>query len=313
MRSGAATGFVAALMLLAMLPAAAGLPAPADWERTVVRHASLAHPSHVLPGGDRLWVADVLADAVFEIDGLPPTHVTRRAPPSRRLASPHFLAWAPDGSLLATEGWGSALAALDAAGGWRRFTGRGEGFSAPHGVCVDDRGWIHVADSLHSRLVRFRNLDGEDWQEFADSAARVGYARQVVCAGGALYVANSYPDRPGIHAGSGGNVLRIDDWDSGEVAVELEFPGAHVTGVWPLDARHRLVSLWRTEEPLVLCRVDEQRCEPVPLGDEKLGIAYGIYFDPATRSGIVAFIGSESPGGEVRAGGLLRFRIGESP
>lgn len=298
-----------AALLLAVPHAGEG----ADPEYAPIRfiQGDLHNPSHVLPYRGA-YVATELLDstlAVFEDFALTGLRRIDTGAAGLRMWSPHFLAVAPGGGLLATEGWGTAVVELDSLSGrpWRRFSGIGKRFSAPHGICVGAGGWIYVADSLNSRLVRFRDMKGAGWEVFADRDRRIAYARQLVCDADGVWIANTYEDRPGLNPGRGANVLRIRDFRSGEAEVLVSLPGGRMTGLQPLPGGRVLLALWGPRNQLAVADLAGgavQRFAPTP---EAWGAPYGISRDPATGKLLVAYFGTEANGATRDPGGIAVY------
>ncbi|MCG6872412.1 MAG: hypothetical protein LJE84_08995 [Gammaproteobacteria bacterium] len=229
------------------------------------------------------------------------TDVQRLVPPGKPFAAPHFLAVHPRDGLLVSNGWGSSIVALPDLNGAAATVFSGpvnSRLTAPHGLCVDANGWIYVADSLNSRLVRFRNLAGRDWQVFADHQRQVAYGRQLVCRDDGLWLANSFEQRPGLNPGSGGTLLHIKDFASGEARVVARFD-EKLTGIAALNDNQWLVGLWRA--PPVVAVIDVRngttiRRITLPAA---CGVAYGISVLEDRQ--VVACLGTEAGG----AGGLV--------
>jgi len=264
------------------------------------------HPADVVRFAGKYVATELLSNRLAVFDDLAQRNLRYLDPAriGRHLQGPHYLATTPGGSLLLSDGWGVGIVELrDLAGnGWRHFSGVGRRMNAPHGVCASDDGWIYVGDSLNSRLVRFRDMDGKDWQVFADADRRVSYARQLVCAGSSVLVANSYEKRPGLNPGQGGNVLRIDDFASGRAAVVASVPDASVTALAQAPDGRLLLGLWGARPGLAIVSRDGRltRLAPTPAA---WGVPYGIHRDPASGQWMVAFFGwppeqpAPSPGG----------------
>lgn len=224
------------------------------------------------------------------------------------LKSPHFLAIAPDGGLLISDGWGSSIVEIDdlEGGHWREFKGVGKKFRAPHGICVDQDGWIYVGDSLNSRLVRFRDMQGHGWQVFPDRENRISYIRELVCRDGALLLSNSYENRPGLNPGHGSNILRITDFESGRAEIVSDLPDVNITGIQPLEGDRILVGLWGARRRLALVSPgDPDRTEFHRL---PLGTPYGMYFDPETHQVLVAHLGRLTQDPDRNIGGIAVYR-----
>lgn len=184
------------------------------------------HPTHAIEWNGKIIATELLADrlAVMNKDWVVESYI-------ENIDSPHFLAIAPNGALLVSEGWGSNIVSIDDLEGNGLL--RLGGFHAPHGVTYCN-GYIYIADSLNGRLVRVSDIQGANWDVFADYDHLVAYGRQLDCYDGVVYVANSYEPRPGLNPGQGGNVLRIANWDSGlvEEIVAKPFSLNGLMGSW---------------------------------------------------------------------------------
>jgi DNA-binding beta-propeller fold protein YncE len=310
-------GYRALARTLAWLLCAASIPAGAQPdgepryppERFVT--GTLSNPSHVIRYRDRYVATELLRStlAVFEdfsLEGLRRADTTGAG---LRMYSPHFLAVSPRGTLLVTEGWGTAVVELDSLAGdtWRRFSGKGKRFSAPHGICVDADGWIYVADSLNSRLVRFRDMTGEGWEVFADRDRRIAYGRQLVCDADGVWIANTYEDRPGLNPGKGANVLRIRDFRSGVAEVALALPDGRITGIHLLPERRLLLALWGPRNALALADLRSGEITRYASTPPQWGAPYGISRDPLTGKLLVAYFGTEADGVARDPGGIAVY------
>jgi hypothetical protein len=226
------------------------------------------------------------------------------------LASPHFMHILDDDSLLVSEGWGRSVVSVSlppAAPVLHRFNGPlGDTLRAPHGICRDAHGWIYVADSLNSRLVRFRDLQGSDWQVFPDNGQKVAYGRQLLCREDGIWLANSYEKREGLNPGRGSNVLRIRDFASGEVEQVVGFEDSNMTGLELIDGRWLLLGLWQANRLLMIDTRDTSRrwhIEP-PAGMH--GPPYGIFIDEQQHEVLVSYLGDIH--GKKQRGGFAVFR-----
>lgn len=220
---------------------------------------------------------------------------------------PHFLSLSPWGTLLVSNGTGMSIveiADLDGTG-WREFSGVEIPFNSPHGICIDDKGWIYVGDSLNSRIVRFRDMDGSGWEIFGDIDRRVAYSRQLAWHDGALWVSNSYEQRPGLNPGKGANVLRITDFSSGksEIVWQDKRDNVNITGILPLDDQ-LFVSVWGEFQLIIRLDLNTQKRTDVKGSNNALGIPYGLFYDPVSSAVIAAYFGNYGD----NKGGL--FKIG---
>lgn len=213
---------------------------------------------------------------------------------NKRFRAPHYMAISPWDTLLITDGWGKSvieLAELDGTG-WKAFDGPPQNrLHAPHGIAVDRKtGWIYVGDSLNSRIVRFKDMNGSGWQVFQDKDKKVAYSRQMIFKDGALWVSNSYENRKGLNPGQGANVLRIDDFDSGVATEVFETNQTNITGIYPLK-RYLIVGLWASGRRLVAKNLKTGDIKEIEGSRNRLGTPYGIYADPQSDRLIAVYFG----------------------
>jgi len=298
---------VAVSLSLAVAGSAADTPVDDPWR--FVRAPGLTHPSDIQFFGDRYFATDVYGNSIAFSETLEFEHsrVLQAGADEAHWRSPHHFAISPWGTLLFTEGWGSAVVeVIDAGSGqWRRFDGRDDGLRAPHGICVDGQGWIYVGDSLNSRLVRFRDMEGDGFEVFADRDRRIAYVRQLVCTEEGVWISNSYERREGLNPGEGGNVLLLEDFSSGLVREIVRVPDANLTGVLPLPDGRVLFAMWGQRQRLGIGDrdghwrfVDEPRAG--------LGVPYAIRRDPRSGDIVVVYLGTASADPDRRRpGGLL--------
>ena len=106
------------------------------------------------------------------------------------------IAFGPNGRLFISDGYGNArILEYNSKGQrvkqWGRAgTGPGE-FRQPHGIAVDDRGVIYVADRQNARLQRF-DLDGKYLGEWDD----LGRVTAVTFRDGALWIGTQFNNEP---------------------------------------------------------------------------------------------------------------------
>jgi len=106
------------------------------------------------------------------------------------------IAFGPNGRLFISDGYGNArILEYNSKGQrvkqWGRAgTGPGE-FRQPHGIAVDDRGVIYVADRLNARLQRF-DLDGKYLGEWDD----LGRVTAVTFRDSTLWIGTQFNNQP---------------------------------------------------------------------------------------------------------------------
>ena len=176
-----------------------------------------------------------------------------------------------------------------------RYTGPSDrALNAPHGIC-QRRGdsWIYVADSLNSRLLRFKNTNVPQWEIFPDIERLVSYGRQLLCLPDSVWLSNSYEDRDGLNPGIGSNILRIAEFKSGRLEVIASFPNVNITGLEVINGRWIIVGLWGDQNRLLMIDARGQH-NPVSIDSPESvpGPPYGFFYDKKSEQLLVAFIGN---------------------
>jgi hypothetical protein len=211
------------------------------------------------------------------------------------LRSPHFISASNKPGILFSEGWGSGIIHIPDTRDPEitRFSGPSQRrFSAPHGVCQARGGWIYVADSLNSRLVRYRQEDDRRFEVFADYDEMVGYGRQILCRDDGIWLSNSYERKEGINPGEGSNVLRITDFDSGRAEVVVKFKRANMTGIGIIDDRWLLIGLWSdTNQTLLVDLAGKEKMSRLPRPDSIPGPPYGITVNDVSNEIYISYPG----------------------
>ena len=276
---------------------------------TLIEDQKLSHPSDIIKFKGRYVVTELYKNRLvlfddFKLNGFEyfdPVKI------NKRFHSPHFLAVTKQDTLLVSNGWGSRIVEIsDLEGGdWKEFSGVDKKFQAPHGLCVDDDGWIYVGDSLNSRLVRFRDMTGRDWQVFQDVDRRVSYIRELVCRNGVVWASNSYEKRPGLNPGTGSNILRITDFQSGVAEIAFSVADTGMTGVLPLNDSHILFGLWGARNYLGVINMGNKQLTTYER--MRLGTPYGMYFDYEADMVLVAYIGALTNPNETHLGGIAVY------
>ena len=213
-----------------------------------------------------------------------------------------------NGELLITDGWGTSVAISNGVDGtWRVFEGpAADRLRGPHGVCVDGAGWTYVADSLNSRLIRFREPDGSDWAIFPDIHKRISYGLQLLCRADGVWLANSYERREGLNPGDGANILRLDDFLSGEVTEVTTYPKHNITGLAIINEGWIVVGLFNTRE-LVLRDVTTGKDLILPRPDPGYGPPYGMRYEPDSGRLLVTYTGDIHH--RKHTGGVAIYRV----
>ena len=267
-----------------------------------VYSGALTHPAQVIRIGDDYLGGELFSNNI--VLSKSPGFDPHQRPALREkdqekaltLGSPHFFEVLGPGRVLVSEGWGSNIALIDfGTGEVNRFgDSQGRGLNSPHGICHDaDTGWVYVADSLHSRLVRYRPGDSGPAEVFADHKKLVSYGRQLLCDEDGLWLSNSYEDREGLNPGEGSNVLHINDFTSGEATVIASFPEVNMTGLARLNRQWLVVGLWGAHNQLVLVSSDGSSAViPIDPIAALPGPPYGLFFDPEHSELLATYIGS---------------------
>ena len=172
-RQGAVFGFqvVGGLLIIVLAVTFSGrylgwIERPPDLMVSAVYEETLEHPAHIVRIGDQYVATELFANRIMmanslAFDSAEPVLLSD-GDKILQLASPHFLHVIDDRHLLISEGWGRGVIVADIVSGSSiRYTGPSDrALNAPHGIC-QRRGdsWIYVADSLNSRLLRFKNTN----------------------------------------------------------------------------------------------------------------------------------------------------------
>jgi hypothetical protein len=278
-----------------------------------VKDQVLQHPAHVMKIGSRYVATELYTKRLVtatSADFSSPQYIDQ-ASLGATLASPHFLSKATDGGLMVSEGWGSGIVHIADINDRRytRYQGpKNDRMNAPHGVCVSSDGWIYVADSLNSRLVRFRDMKGRDWQIFGDVNRRIAYGRQLLCRDDGVWLVNSYERREGINPGQGSNILWIQDFSSGKVDEVASFPKTNATGLAVLDDRWLIVGLWLGKNKLIMIDLmGKKEHQYIEKPEGIAGPPYGISVDETGKELYVSFIGDLH--NRKNTGGLVTYTI----
>jgi hypothetical protein len=256
-----------------------------DLEREI--KFSFNHPTQVIQTDSEFWIAELHGGVVMTDSSLAISQ--RLVTPA--LKSPHFLAVDAD-FVYVSDGRGKSIFRYS-----REQKGLAEKLpmplelNRPHGLCVMDKRWLYIADSVNSRLLRY-DITTQGVTVFADHEKRVAYGRQLLCREDGLWLANSYESAFKLNPGRGGNVLHIADFDSGRSKVVAAFPNNNVTGLAILDDRYILVGRWSgTRDIVELDLQNTSHTRTVFKSDIDLDAPYGIHHDAAEKKLYIAFLG----------------------
>ena len=133
-------------------------------------------------------------------------------------------------------------------------------------------------------------MQGLSWQVFKDVEQKISYIRQLVCKNGAIWISNSYENRPGLNPGQGSNVLRIDNFATGKVQVVYEDNNTNITGILP-QKDILLVARWSNNINIEAMNLRSGKSFVVENSQNKLGVPYGL-FEEKDESIIAAYFGS---------------------
>jgi hypothetical protein len=133
------------------------------------------------------------------------------------------IAFAPNGQLLISDGYGNARILRYSAEGkrlgeWGRpGTGLGE-FHLPHGIAIDEKGIVYVADRENGRVQRF-DLNGRPLGEWS----HLGRTFSLTVQGNALWIGTQPHDQPNT---SPGWLMKVDR-ESGKILGYVDSTGQH--------------------------------------------------------------------------------------
>jgi DNA-binding beta-propeller fold protein YncE len=185
----------------------------------------IPHSIRVDPDGN-VWTVDAGSSMVYQFTpaGKKLLEIAvGEMPGEREFRGTADIAFGPDGRILIADGYGNArILEYNRAGKRVREWGtRGSGpgqFNLPHGIAIDEKGTVFVADRENGRIQRF-TIDGKylgEWGSF-------GKTFSLTLRGDALYIGTQPRNEPN---GSPGWLMKIDK-SSGKILGVVESTGHH--------------------------------------------------------------------------------------
>ena len=265
------------------------------------------HPTQVVKFDEGFIVAEMKTPKLMYKSTLAEASNKEFTVGDHEIKSPHFLA-AYNHGVFVSEGRGEHVVFHNRHGEIElpHFS-EGLRLNRPHGICVSSDGWLYIADSANSRLLRV-NLKTRTSEVFKDNKRRIAYGRQLLCREDGLWLANSYEGAFKLNPGQGGNILHIKDFDSGEVKEVIAFHKANVTGLALLDEKVMIVGRWSGHYDLVVVDLETQKVtKKLTQFERQLDAPYGISLDEEQRKFYVSFLGISRERLEGEDGGVLEF------
>jgi DNA-binding beta-propeller fold protein YncE len=191
----------------------------------------IPHSIRIDPGGN-IWTVDAASSTLmkFTPDGRKLMEIAVGGQPAvaSGFSGTTDVAFGPDGRLFISDGYGNARILEYTADGRRvrewGSPGSGPGqFQQPHGIAVDSRGVIYVADRRNGRVQRF-NLDGKYLGEWT----HLGMVTTVALHDHALWIGTQQRDEPTSAAGW---LMKIDTGTGKILGVVESQRGHHILNV----------------------------------------------------------------------------------
>ena len=272
------------------------------------------YPSDILFHDDKIWLTELRGNRVsaYPLSAFSDPDLATPITSSSKINSPHFLT--SNGNLMfVSAGWGEDIykksAAVDSEFEVTDFSPLT--LKAPHGLCIKD-GWLYVADSLNSRLVR-KKLESDlltniEPQIFSDTQSKISYVRQIRCDEAGVWLVNSYENRPGLNLGKGSNILLVKNFMSGEVDIKYESLTSNATGMELINGRYLIVGLWQANKIVMLdLKNRDNELLELELPKPYAGPPYGMNYSAEDKKLYVAFIGDLYKEGNF--GGVATYDI----
>jgi DNA-binding beta-propeller fold protein YncE len=203
----------------------------------------IPHSIRVDPAGN-IWTVDAQSSTIlkFTPEGKELMRIEVGGQPETKnpFCGTSDIAFAPNGHFYISDGYGNARILEYTADGKRlhqwgtKGTGPGE-FRLPHGLAVDEKGIVYVADRENGRIQRFTSAG-----KFVDEWPNLGKAFSIRLSGGAAWAGV----QPGLVAnGSSGWLIKMDretgkilgyvDSAGGRHLIEVTASGELIDGVAP--------------------------------------------------------------------------------
>ncbi len=199
----------------------------------------IPHSIRIDPSGN-IWTVDASSSMIFKFtplgEKLMEISVGGQPAGKTGFTGTTDIAFAPNGHLYISDGYGNARILEYTAGGKRlrewgsAGTGPGQ-FRQPHGIAVDDSGIVYVADRQNGRLQRF-----DPTGKYLGMWANLGMVTTVSFSGGALWIGTQQRNEP---TGAAGWLMKIDR-RSGKILGHID--SAHGHHVVNVTARGDLLS-----------------------------------------------------------------------
>lgn len=207
----------------------------------------IPHSIRIDPKGN-IWTVDAGNSMVYKFspkgDRLLEISVGEQPSGKTAFTGATDIAFAPNGHLFISDGYGNARILEYSAGGKRLRTWGSEGngpgqFRQPHGIAIDDQGIVYVADRLNGRLQRF-DLAGK----YLGAWDNLGMVTTGAFRNGALWIGTQPRNLP---TGADGWLIRIDRGSGRILGYTESLHGHHVLN---LNRRGDLLSGARPDNVL---------------------------------------------------------------
>ena len=191
----------------------------------------IPHSIRIDPAGN-IWTVDAASSLVYKFtpQGKKLMEISVGGQPETKSAfnGTTDIAFAPNGHLFISDGYGNARILEYTAGGkkLREWGSAGTGpgqFHQPHGIAIDSDGIVYVADRQNGRLQRF-DLDGR----FLGTWDNLGMVTTVAIRGGDLWIGTQQRNEP---TGAAGWLMKIDRRSGKILGYVDSMHGHHVVNV----------------------------------------------------------------------------------